>query len=319
MRALVTGGAGLIGSHLTELLLARGDEVVVLDDFSTGREENLRAVGDAPGLQVLRGDVCDPAAVREAVRGCAQVFHLAAAVGVTMILDRPLHTLRTNVRGTEVVLDAAADEGAATLVASSSEVYGRSTRLPYREDEDLVLGPRTRWGYACSKLLDEFLALGYARERAARVVVARVFNTVGPRQIGTYGMVLPRMVARARLGEAIEVYGDGSQRRCFAYAGDTARSFAALLSHPGAWGEVFNVGNDQEVSVRALAERVRDRFAPSASLRFVPYETAYGQGFEDLPRRIPDLTRIRSLLGALPALDLDGILDRFAETPPGAG
>lgn len=312
MRALVTGGAGLIGSHLTELLIARGDEVVVLDDLSTGREENLGAVRGSSRLTLRRGDVRDEDLVRDAARGCGQVFHLAAAVGVSMILDRPLHTIETNVRGAEVVLRAAAGVGAATLVASSSEVYGRSAKLPYSEDDDLVLGPRARWGYACSKLIDEFIALAWAQEHGARVVVARVFNTVGPRQLGTYGMVLPRMVARARRGEAIEVYGDGAQTRCFAYAGDTARTFAALLDHPEAWGRVFNVGNDAEVSIRALAERVRDRFAPSVEIRHVPYERAYGQGFEELPRRVPDLRRVRALLGPSAYLDLDGILERFA-------
>lgn len=313
MRALVTGGAGLIGSHLAEHLIARGDEVVILDDLSTGRLENIEGISASGGVRLIEGSVCDPDAVRRAVRGCEQVFHLAAAVGVGMIVERPLHTLLTNVNGTENVLRAATSEGAATLVVSSSEVYGRSARIPYAEDSELVLGPPTisRWGYACSKLHDEFLAFAFAREHGAKVVIARIFNTVGPRQIGRYGMVVPRMVAQAREGGPIEVHGDGQQRRCFAYAGDTARTLMRLLSTPGAYSEVFNVGNDDELRVIDLAERVRERFSPRCAVRFVPYHEAYGPGFEDLPRRVPDLRKLRALLGVTPALRIDEILALF--------
>lgn len=314
MRALLTGGAGLIGSHLAELLVARGDEVVVLDDLSTGRRENLRDAERSGRLRFVEGSVCDAEAVRRAVEGCAQVFHLAAAVGVRMIVERPLHTLITNVNGTETVLRAATAQGAATLVVSSSEVYGRSARIPYAEDGDLVLGPPSvaRWGYACSKLHDEFLAFAFAQEQGARVVVARIFNTVGPRQIGRYGMVVPRMVSQAMRGGPIEVHGDGQQRRCFAYAGDTARTLLALLDRPEARGEVFNVGHDEELRILDLAERVRARFAPGCEVRLVPYAEAFGPGFEDLPRRVPDLRKVRGLLGPTPALSIDEILARFA-------
>ncbi len=320
MRALVTGGAGLIGSHLCEHLAARGDEVVVLDDLSTGRRQNLSALEREGSVRFIEGSVLDPDAVARAVEGCDAVFHLAAAVGVAMVLDEPVRTLETNTVGTERVLRAASGVGARALVASSSEVYGRSAAVPYREDAELVLGPTTvaRWGYACSKALDEFMALAYARERGVGVVVARLFNTVGERQVGRYGMVLPRLVARCRAGGPMEVYGDGAQTRCFAYAGDVAGVLTRLLDHPDARGRVFNVGNDEEVSVLALAEKVRDRVDPRCEIRRVPYESVYGEGFEDLRRRVPDLTRVRSLLGPLPMMGVDAIVDRVATSADGA-
>lgn len=312
MRVLVTGGAGLIGSHVCEHLGGRGDEVVVLDDLSTGRRENLKELENKVDLRIIEGSVLDACAVESAMEGCEAVVHLAAAVGVSMVLDEPVRSLETNTAGTERVLRAASRVGARVLIASSSEVYGRSTAVPYREDSDLVLGPTSvaRWGYACSKAFDEFMALAYARSRGLGVVIARLFNTVGERQIGRYGMVLPRLIAGCLGGGPMEVYGDGEQTRCFAYAGDVSRVLVRLLDHPGALGGVFNVGNDQEISIRSLAERVRARLDPRCEIRCVPYAKVYGDGFEDLRRRVPDLTRVRALLGKIPMLDIDAIIEK---------
>ena len=312
MRALVTGGAGLIGSNLCEHLVARGDEVVALDDLSSGRRENLAVLAGAPGFRFVHGSIFDDAALADAIAGCDEVFHLAAAVGVQMIVDRPIHTIETNVAGTERVLRAALAARLPVLLTSSSEVYGKSVAVPFSEDADMVFGATTctRWSYACSKAIDEFLGLAFAREHGLPVVIARLFNTVGARQIGRYGMVLPRFVRQCLGGGPIVVYGDGSQTRCFADAGDVAGLLTRLRRHPGAQGRVFNVGHDQEVSILALAERVRAKVDPRCEIRCVPYAAAYGQGFEDLQRRVPDLTRLRALLGPVPMRGLDDILDR---------
>ena len=312
MRALVTGGAGLIGSNLCERLVARGDEVVVIDDLSSGRRENLAALAGAPGFRFVQASLFDEAALADAMDGCDEVFHLAAAVGVRMIVDRPIHTIETNIAGTDRVLRAALAARLPVLLTSSSEVYGKSVEVPFREDADMVFGPSTctRWGYACTKAIDEFLGLAFARERGLPVVIARLFNTVGARQIGRYGMVLPRFVRQCLAGGPIVVYGDGSQTRCFADASDVADLLTRLLRHPDARGRVFNVGHDQEVSILALAERVRAKVDPRCEIRCVPYAEAYGQGFEDLQRRVPDLTRLRALLGAVPMRGLDDILDQ---------
>lgn len=311
MRALVTGGAGLIGSHLCEHLVARGDEVVVIDDLTSGRRENLAAVESSPGFRFVEASIFDESALAGAIAGCGEVYHLAAAVGVRMIVDRPVHTLETNIAGTERVLRAALAAGAPVLLASSSEVYGKSVSVPFREDADMVLGAttRARWGYACSKAVDEFMALAFARELGLQVVIARLFNTVGARQTGRYGMVLPRLVRQCLAGGPMVVYGDGSQTRCFADAWDVSAVFPRLLGHPGARARVFNVGNDREVSIMALAERVRAMVDPGCEIRCVPYAEAYGPDFEDLQRRVPDLTRLRSLLGEVPMRELDAILD----------
>jgi UDP-glucose 4-epimerase len=311
VRALVTGGAGLIGSHLCEHLAARGDEVVVIDDLTSGRRENLAAVESTPGFRFVEASIFDESALAGAIAGCGEVYHLAAAVGVRMIVDRPVHTLETNIAGTERVLRAALAAGAPVLLASSSEVYGKSVAVPFQEDADMVLGAttRARWGYACSKAVDEFMALAFARELGLQVVIARLFNTVGARQTGRYGMVLPRLVRQCLGGGPMVVYGDGSQTRCFADAGDVSAVFPRLLGHPGARARVFNVGHDREVSIMALAERVRARLDPGCEIRCVPYAEAYGPDFEDLQRRVPDLTRLRSLLGEVPMRGLDAILD----------
>jgi len=322
VRALVTGGAGLIGSHLCEHLLARGSDVVVIDDLSSGRRENLRGVEGNAGFRFVGASIFDEAALAGAIAGCGEVYHLAAAVGVRMIVDRPVHTLETNIAGTERVLRAALAEGAAVLLASSSEVYGKSVAVPFQEDADMVLGAttRARWGYACSKAVDEFMALAFARELGLQVVVTRLFNTVGARQTGRYGMVLPRLVRQCLGGGPMVVYGDGSQTRCFADAGDVSSILMRLLGTPEARGRVVNVGHDHEVSIMALAERVRQRVDPACAIHRIPYTEAYGPDFEDLQRRVPDLTRLRGLLGAVPMRDLDEIIDRavaYARATPG--
>jgi UDP-glucose 4-epimerase len=315
MRVLVTGGAGFIGSHLVEALLARGDEVTVLDDLSTGRRENLAAVEGEPRLRFVRGDVRDPEAVREAAEGCAAVHHLAAAVGVRLIVEQPVRSIETNIHGTETVLRIASERDLPILVASSSEVYGKGVRCPFREDDDLVLGPTTvmRWSYAAGKAVDEFLALAHHRERGTRVVVTRFFNTVGPRQVGRYGMVIPRFVEQALDGGPLTVYGDGTQTRCFGFVGEVVRACIALLGTPAAWGRVFNVGSPHEVSVNELADRVRALANPSAGVRRVPFEEAYGPGFEDLDRRVPSVDRLRETVGFAPGMRLEEFLPLVVE------
>ena len=311
-RVLVTGGAGFIGSHLVEALLLRGDRVTVVDDLSTGREENLAAIRNHPALRVVRGSVAEDALVGRLVAEADVVAHLAAAVGVRLIVEQPVHTIHTNVACTDLVLRHARVRGAKVLVASTSEVYGKSSKIPFAEEDDMVLGPttRARWSYACSKAIDEFLALAYHRAPALPTVVVRFFNTVGPRQVGQYGMVVPRFVRQALAGEPITVYGDGTQRRCFCDVSDVVGAVVALLEAPGAVGRVFNVGSDEEISIRGLAERVRARVGRDVPIRLVPYEEAYGEGFEDMPRRVPDLSRIQALIGYRPRIALDGILDR---------
>ncbi len=312
MRALVTGGAGFIGSHLTEALLAAGHEVAVLDDLSTGRLENLAAVDGEPGLTVTVGTIRDEPLVRKLVSSADVVFHLAAAVGVRLILERPVETIETNVVGTEVVLRAAAAAGARVLIASTSEVYGKSARVPLAEDDDRVLGPTTksRWSYACAKAMDEFLALAYHRARRLPVVIARFFNTIGPRQTGRYGMVVPRFVRQALDGAPITVYGDGQQSRCFTDVEDAVRATVALALAPAAVGEVFNVGTGHEITIGALAERVRALVGSASPIRAVPYEEAYQPGFEDLRRRVPDVRKIRDAIGFEPRVALDESLRR---------
>ncbi len=315
MRYLVTGGSGFIGSHLVEALLAGGDEAVVLDDLSTGRRENLAAVEGRPGLVLYRGDVRDGYLVGKAMEGCDGIFHLAAAVGVRLIVDRPVHTIETNVHGTEAVLHAAAARRVPILIASSSEVYGKGVRCPFQEDDDLLLGPTTvtRWSYAASKAVDEYLALAFHKEKGTRAVVARFFNTVGPRQVGQYGMVIPRFVEQALDGGPITVYGDGKQTRCFGWVGEVVRASTALLGCPAAHGRVFNVGSPHEVTIRALAEKIRDLVRPGCGIVHVPFEQAYGPGFEDLGRRVPDVARLRETVGFAPERGLDEFLPEIVE------
>ena len=312
MRALVTGGAGFIGSHLTEALLAAGHEVVVLDDLSTGQRGNLAAVEGHPRLEVVVGSVTDEPLVRKVVTGADVIYHLAAAVGVRLILDRPVGTLETNIAGTEILLRAAREGRPRVVLASTSEVYGKNDRVPLSEDDDRVLGPTTksRWSYACSKAIDEFLGLAYHREYGLPVTILRFFNTIGPRQTGRYGMVVPRFVRQALDGGPITVYGDGRQSRCFTDVEDTVRATIALSLTPAAVGEVFNVGTTHELTIGALAERVRALAGSDAPIVLVPYDEAYQPGFEDLQRRVPDIRKAERVAGYRPRVPLDETLRR---------
>jgi UDP-glucose 4-epimerase len=312
VRALVTGGAGFIGSHLTEALLEAGHEVVVLDDLSTGRLANLAAVDAHPRLELAEGSVTDESLVRKLMAGADVVYHLAAAVGVRLILDRPVGTIETNIVGTETILRAAREGRPRVVLASTSEVYGKNDRVPLSEDDDRVLGPTTksRWSYACSKAIDEFLALAYYHEHGVPVTILRFFNTIGPRQTGRYGMVVPRFVRQALDGGPITVYGDGQQSRCFTDVEDTVRATIALSLAPAAVGEVFNVGNTHELTIEGLAERVRGLVQSGASIVRVPYDEAYQPGFEDLRRRVPDIRKAERVAGHRPRVPLDETLTR---------
>jgi UDP-glucose 4-epimerase len=321
MRAFITGGAGFIGSHLAERLIADGDEVWVLDDLSTGAIANLDGVLGHPRFRHRIGSVTEPELVGELVDRADVVFHLAAAVGVRLIVERPTHTIETNVRGSEVVLQAAAKKGKLTVIASTSEVYGKGVKLPFHEDDDLLFGATTksRWAYACSKAIDEYLALAYLRERGTPVVITRFFNTVGPRQTGRYGMVLPTFVRQGLAGEDITVHGTGEQRRCFGYVGEVVECLVRLVRAPGAVGQVFNVGNDQEVSINALAELVRARTGGHSRIVHLGYEEAYPEGFEDMERRVPSLEKLERTIGYRPSLGIEEIADRVVASMRGAG
>jgi nucleoside-diphosphate-sugar epimerase len=310
MRVLITGGAGFIGSHLADACIARGDEVFVLDDLSTGRLENLARVANDPRLHWTAGSVRDSDMVEELVDKCDVIFHLAAAVGVKLIVESPVRTIETNVRGTEVVLAAASRQHKRVLIASTSEVYGLSEQVPFREDGNLVMGAtnKGRWSYACSKALDEFLALAYHREKKLPAIVVRLFNTVGPRQIGRYGMVVPTLVAQALAGQPLTVYGDGRQTRCFAFVADVVKSLLLLMDHADATGEVFNIGSTEEVSITRLAERVLALTGSRSGIVYVPYGEAYEEGFEDMPRRVPDTAKALRFIGFTPSTSLDDIL-----------
>jgi UDP-glucose 4-epimerase len=311
MRVLITGGAGFIGSHLAENYLERGDEVYILDDLSTGSIDNIRHLRSNPRFHYTIESVHHGPTVAELVDQCDVVFHLAAAVGVRLIVESPVRTIETNVHGTAVVLAKANKKRKKVLLASTSEVYGLSDQVPFREDGNLVLGPTSkgRWSYACSKAIDEFLALAYWRERKLPTVIARLFNTVGPRQTGQYGMVVPTFVKQALTGRPITIHGDGKQSRCFTDVTDVTGALMKLMDHPGAVGEVFNIGSSEEVSIRALAERVRTLAGSQSEIVCVPYEQAYGEGFEDMPRRVPDIGKIAALIGYRPTRSLDKILE----------
>lgn len=318
MRFLVTGGAGFIGSHLVEALLARGDAVTVLDDVSTGSWDNLAGVRGHGALTLVAGSVCDELVVDEAMAGVDAVIHLAAAVGVTRILERKVASIVTNVRGTEVVLRAAWAAGRLPVfIASSSEVYGKLEKVPFREDDDSVLGASRlhRWSYACAKAMDEYLALAYRAERGLPVVIGRFFNVTGPRQSASYGMVLPRFVQAARAGRAIEVYGDGRQTRCFLHVADAIAAILALMAAPAAVGEVVNIGGEEEISMLDLAELVKRETGSPAAIRLVSYREAYPQGgFEDMRRRVPDVSKLQRLTGWQRRRDLRAIVRACAGT-----
>jgi UDP-glucose 4-epimerase len=310
MRVLITGGAGFIGSHLAEALLGAGHQVSVIDDLSTGAFDNIAHLKGRPGFRYTIDTIMNEPVLAELVDQCDVVYHLAAAVGVRLIVEAPVRTLETNVQGTEVVLKAAAKKQRTVVVASTSEVYGKSDAVPFREDGDIALGPtvKHRWAYACSKALDEFLALAYWKEKRLPVIIVRFFNTVGPRQTGRYGMVIPNFVRQALAGEPITVFGDGTQTRCFTYVGDVVGALMEIVTREAAYGGVYNVGNTEEVSIRELAERVKALAKSASPIVNIPYDQAYESGFEDMPRRVPDLAKIRALIGYEPRVTLDETL-----------
>jgi UDP-glucose 4-epimerase len=310
MNILITGGAGFVGSHLAERYVERGDEVYVIDDLSTGSIENLQAVKGHPRFHYEIDSITNERLVAELVDLSDIVYHFAAAVGVRLIVESPVRTIETNIRGTEIVLSHASKKRKRVLITSTSEVYGKLDRVPFREDDDLVFGStsRSRWSYACSKAIDEFLALAYWKERRVPTVIARLFNTVGPRQTGRYGMVVPNFVQQALAGADITVFGDGSQRRCFMHVADAVRGLIGLAEHADATGQVYNVGSDEEVTILALAERVKKFTGSNSRIVFIPYHEAYEEGFEDVARRVPDTSKIRHLIGFQPEHDLETIL-----------
>jgi UDP-glucose 4-epimerase len=311
MKVFITGGAGFIGSHLAERLLNEGVKVVVLDNLSTGSIENIEHLMGRPGFDYRVGDVMDAPLVSELVDRCDLTVHLAAAVGVRLIVEKPVHTIETNVGGTEMVLRAVARKQKPVMIASTSEVYGKSTNVPFAEDQDLVLGPTThsRWAYACSKALDEWLGLAYAREKGVPVMVMRFFNTVGPRQTGRYGMVLPNFAAQALAGEPITVYGSGEQSRCFGHVRDVVEALTRLMKKPEAFGEVYNIGADQEVTINQLAEQVRAAALSSSEIVHIPYGEAYSEGFEDMYRRVPSVAKLERAIGFRPSTPLSTIIE----------
>ena len=318
MTYLVTGGAGFIGSHLSERLLAEGHRVLVLDDLSTGRYENIAHLEGKPGFELRVASVTDPAIVERCVTEAEAVFHLASAVGVKLVVDQPVKTIETIVGGTDNVLKYCARYRRPVLLTSTSEVYGKSEKIPFAEGDDCVIGPTTtrRWAYACAKALDEFLAMAHWNESRLPVVIARLFNTVGPRQTGRYGMVIPRFIEQGRLGEPITVFGDGTQSRCFAHVLDVVGALVKLMDTPAARGDVFNIGNAEEVTILQLAERVRALTGSKSPIRLVPYSQAFAAGFEDMVRRVPDLSKIRRMIDYRPTRSLDQILaDVLADGP----
>ncbi len=310
MRVLITGGAGFIGSHLADAYLERGDEVLVIDDLSTGTIENIRHLKNNPRFHYTIDSVHNQPVTAELVDQCDVVVHLAAAVGVKLIVESPVRTIETNVRGTEVVLALANKKQKRVMIASTSEVYGLSADVPFREDGNLVMGATTkgRWSYACSKAIDEFLALAYWREKKLPTTIVRLFNTVGPRQTGRYGMVIPTFVRQALAGRPITVYGNGKQTRCFGYVGDVVGALIKLMDRSDSVGQVYNIGSNEEISILQLAEKVKELTKSDSEIVLVPYDEAYEEGFEDMPRRVPDTTKINQLVGFRPEMTLEGIL-----------
>jgi len=315
MKHLITGGAGFVGSHLAGTLLERGDGVYVIDNLSTGSIENIEHLKDHPRFHYTIDTISNEPVAAELVDRVDVIFHLAAAVGVRLIVESPVHTIETNVHGTETILTLANKKKKKVLIASTSEVYGKSTDVPFREDSDLVMGPtdKGRWSYACSKAIDEFLALAYFKEKKLPVVVVRLFNTVGPRQTGQYGMVIPTFVKQALSGRPITVFGDGKQSRCFTDVSDVVKGLAELAVNPGAEGQVFNIGTQNEITILDLAKKVKEMTGSEAEIVFVPYEKAYEEGFEDMRRRVPDTTKIEKLIGYKPALTLEQTLQRVID------
>jgi UDP-glucose 4-epimerase len=310
MKVLITGGAGFIGSHLSERYLDRGDEVYVLDDLSTGSIENIQHIKEHAKYSYYIASVTNYQKTAELIDLCDVVYHLAAAVGVRLIVESPVKTIETNIRGTEIVLELAAKKRKRVLIASTSEVYGKREHIPFREDDDLVMGPtnKGRWSYACSKAIDEFMAIAYWKEKRVPTVIARLFNTVGPRQTGRYGMVIPNFVTQALQDKEITVYGDGSQSRCFTHVSDVVGALMKIVEHTDAVGEVYNIGSTQEITILQLAEKIKELIGSKSNIVFVPYDQAYEEGFEDMMRRVPDISKINKLIGYEPKISLDETL-----------
>jgi UDP-glucose 4-epimerase len=315
LRVLITGGAGFIGSHLSDAYIQRGDEIYIIDDLSTGTIENIQHLKGHPRFHYTIDTVHNVPVTAELVDQCDVIFHLAAAVGVKLIVESPVRTIETNVRGTEIILSLANKKKKKVLIASTSVVYGLSSDVPFREDGNLVMGATTkgRWSYACSKAIDEFLALAYWREKKLPTIIVRLFNTVGPRQTGQYGMVIPTFVKQALSGRPITVYGDGTQSRCFGYVGDVVGALIKLMDNTAAVGQVFNIGSNTEITILELAERVKEITRSDSEIVFVPYDEAYEEGFEDMPRRVPDIAKVSELVGFRPEMSLDGILERVVD------
>jgi len=311
MKALVTGGAGFIGSHLSQSLVHMDDEVIVVDDLSTGSLENIAEISDKANFRFVKGSIRNAEVMRPLIENCDVVFHLAAAVGVNLIADRPVHTIETNIGGTEVVLVIANEFGRKVLLTSSSEVYGKSEAVPFGEDDDMLLGSTrfSRWAYACSKAIDEFLALAYHQQSGLEVVIARLFNTIGPRQSGQYGMVVPRFVQWAIRDEPILIYGTGRQSRCFSYVGDIIEGMIALVNCPDAAGKVYNLGSAEEITIEALADKIIEMTDSGSEKKFISYKQAYGRELEDMTRRVPSLERIESAIGWQPNTSLEQSLE----------
>ena len=315
MKLLITGGAGFVGSHLAEACLGRGDEVWILDDLSTGGIRNVEHLKGVPGFHYQVDTVMNVPVLAECIDRCDVIIHLAAAVGVRLIVESPVNTIETNIKGTENVLMLANKKKKKVFIASTSEVYGKSARVPFREDDDLVLGPTTkgRWSYACSKAIDEFLAIAYWKEKKLPVVIARLFNTVGPRQTGRYGMVIPTFVRQAMAGSPITVFGDGTQSRSFTYVSDVVKAILGLLDSDAAVGQVFNIGNGKEITILDLAKLVKEVASSPSEIVTIPYDQAYEEGFEDMPRRVPDISKIRKAIGYEPTLGIRAILEKVIE------
>jgi len=319
MNVLITGGAGFVGSHLAETLLQRGQHVTIIDDLSTGSMENIAHIRQLPHFRFAIETIMNEAVMDRLVSECDMIYHLASAVGVELIVNRPVEVIERCILGSEVVLKIANRYKKKVLITSTSEVYGKSSKVPFSEDDDRILGPTTksRWSYSCSKAIDEFLALAYHKEKQLPVVLVRLFNTVGPRQTGQYGMVVPRFVQAAMNHQPIRVYGDGAQSRCFGYVGDVINAMTALMEHPGAVGQIFNIGSNEEISIMELAQKVKTLTGSQSEIVKIPYEQAYEQGFEDMARRVPDLAKIKNLIGYTPRTKLDDIIvrvrDYFAE------
>ena len=315
MRVLITGGAGFVGSHLTEAYLQRGEDVWVLDDLSTGGIQNIEHLKGHERFHYVIDTVMNVPVLAECIDRCDIVCHLAAAVGVRLIVESPVNTIETNIKGTENVLTLANKKKKKVLIASTSEVYGKGTRVPFREDDDLVLGPtiKGRWSYACSKAIDEFLAIAYWKEKRLPVVIARLFNTVGPRQTGRYGMVIPSFVRQALSGSPITVFGDGTQSRSFTYVSDVVGAMVRLMDSDQTVGQVYNIGNGKEITMMDLARIVKEMTASSSEIVLVPYDKAYEEGFEDMPRRVPDISKIRKAIGYEPTLGIRAILQKVIE------